>query len=242
MITTNQADQEIEIRKTTLISDLSIFRFWTNRFWSLLGEGSKKAIPKLLQHYLKASAAMSSFCVFSPLKWNWGQLTCGLLLTAWSTSTLLVLNSAEIHGAFTMFAPIIIMVLPFFKNVDELYHLFVIESHSLPLFFWILLHFLISVVHVVRSCWLGYGAQLTKRGTSFLYMFLNWWIGRRVRVNEYFVDFFQALAITTLGACLVGYDIDPYFGIVLALGGVNECFLLLLERTARLRVDRILHA
>lgn len=232
--------------KALAIGDFGIIKGMQNTpCWKTLLTNSGKALDQLFYYYFRFNAVLLAYGVAAVFRYRFSSLTTGFIPTLLGISLMAVCNSIHIWKIFTPVMLFATPALPFFIDSEILYRWIFIDIHSTGLLVYTLLFALASLTHTLMA-YTGHGnPHLTKRGDSWLFVVLsklcsliadktgNEAIKKCVKESFVMAVVEPVLVIGT--ALYIGMvHHDYHFAVLLGLMGINEFWLQLQDKSARL--------
>ncbi|MEO9804805.1 MAG: hypothetical protein ABJF04_16235 [Reichenbachiella sp.] len=233
-----ESNRDIRVKKARKLGDPALFYGANNSpVWKLLLTNFGKALLLLFRQFIRANSAIMAYTLTAVKGGNHGVLVCGIGVTIAGFITMSVYNSSYVWSFFSSLMSFSLPELPSWKGLewhDIAYDLLFVRIQSLPLLIYNAVFVLSSIFHTLKN-WFGYGThEISKRGTSYLYLLCKRLFSKWVAVGEFFINFLETLLIIVLGAALIYYQWDVYFGWFLVSIAYNELIVLITDKTAQL--------
>ncbi|WP_421896422.1 hypothetical protein [Marinoscillum sp.] len=223
---TNPANRDFKPRKKGY-GDGAVFRgLFHTKVLQLLFKNFGQALIMIIGQWLMFNSASLSYGLTSVFRFRFGVQNCGLLLSLYTVTHMVILNSE--HAAYQAITPLYFFVLPFlpfFYDTETLLLWLYADIRSPALFVYTCLVCLNSLAHVFMV-YVGWGNKdLMKRGESWIYLGLRKLFApyRHVSISEFFIcGFIEPGIMIGLGWFFLSQYNDWTFSILCFLMAGNE--------------------
>lgn len=234
-----KSNRNIKVKPAPKLGDVElIYNARISPVWKLLFTKFGKALLVLSGQFIRAYRGIQAYILSAVKGGKHGVLVSGVCLTLAGSSQLLLYNSSHVWEFFDALFSFSRPDLSVWKgwDWDKVYDMTVVSVKSKAVLAYNIVFVLASTVHTLTN-WTGYGTkEISKRGTSYLYLLCRKLFSKWVTVGEFFINFLETVLAIALGIVFIYYQVDMYFGWLLVSIATNELIILVTDKVTQLHI------